>query len=822
MEPPQSLRSGAAAALRLAWLCDAARRSAHASAWLPTIALAIALSGCAVPPSQPAAAPGAAPAAALGPSAAPPAPETRAPAGLDAIVAAQIAYARIPGAVVMAGNAQAPAWRHAAGTRTRGPQPEPMTMDTVFDLASLTKVIATTTAVLQLVEAGRLELDAPVARYWPAFGAHGKGEITVRELLAHTSGLPPDVPIAHAADADDVLHEAADVVPGAAPGARVIYSDVNFIVLAKLVERVSGERFDAYCRTHIFAPLGMIDTRFNPDAALATRIAPTGTRARGVVHDPIAARMDGVAGHAGLFSTASDLARYARMLLQGGTLDGVRILGTQSVALLAQPASPIDAPPWRGLGWELGAPLVANRDRLAPIGALHHTGYTGTAMWIDFATGRFLIVLSNRVLMGARGDAEPLRAQISSLVASNTPPLSGTQLAQRLPWTTAALAAAQVIPHARGPVMSGIDVLSAQGFAPLAGLRVGLLTNHSGIDADGQRTIDVLAHAPGVTLRVLFAPEHGLSGDVDAPFGDTADTATGLPVISLYSSGQHFSAHALDQLDALVFDIQDAGVRFFTYETTLGYALEAAAARGIPVFVLDRPDPLGAARYGGPLLDARRTSFTGYTALPLQPGMTVGELAQYFNGERRIGADLHVIPMSGYRREMSFVDTGLAWTPLSPNLRTPQALALYPDVALIEGANVSVGRGTPHPFEWIGAPWIDGAALAEALNAAHAGARFEPIDFVPTESAWHGVLCHGVRVVSADAAREPGLLGLTLVAALRRAWPQTFDFAATRALIGSDAVWEALGRNADPALALELARQQTRTVAPKRTRYLIY
>lgn len=474
------------------------------------------------------------------------------------------------------------------------------------------------------------------------------------------------------------------------------------------------------------------------------------------------------------------------------------------------------------MGWEMGAPLVANRDRLAPIGAMYHTGYTGTAMWIDFATGRFLIVLTNRVLMGARGDAEPLRAQISSLVASNAPPLSETQLALHLPWSTATLAAAQVIPRARGPVSPGIDMLAAQGFAPLAGLRVGILTNRSGIDAEGRRTVDVLAHAQGVALRVLFAPEHGLNGDVDAPFGDTTDAATGLPVISLYGSGQRFPAHALDGLDALVFDIQDAGVRFFTYETTLGYALEAAAARGIPVFVLDRPDPLDAARFGGPLLDARHTSFTGYTALPLQPGMTVGELARYFNGERRIGTDLHVIPMSGYRREMSFADTGLAWTPLSPNLRTPQALAIYPDVALIEGANVSVGRGTPHPFEWIGAPWIDGAALAATLNAAHAGARFEPIDFVPTESAWHGGLCHGVRVVSVDAAREPGLLGLTLVAALHRAWPQTFDFAATRALIGSDKVWEALERNADPAQALALARQQTRALAPKRMRYLIY
>ncbi|MFX1674879.1 DUF1343 domain-containing protein [Paraburkholderia sp. A2WS-5] len=795
------------------------RKGFYGATWLLAAALAVVLAGCAERPPQLAHVASAPASPAPRPSTGLPVPGSQAPAGLDAIVAAQIAAGRIPGAVVVAGDAQSSTWAYAAGSRTQGAQPEPMTMDTVFDLASLTKVIATTTAVLQLVEAGRLDLDTPVTRYWPAFGAHGKGNITVRELLSHTSGLPPEVSITRAVDAADVLRKAADAIPRSAPGARVTYSDVNFIVLAKLVELASGERFDAWCRDHIFVPLGMVDTGFRPDASLAARIAPTSGLARGHVHDPIAARMGGVAGHAGLFSTAGDLARYARMVLQGGTLDGVRILHASSIALLAQPASP---PPWRGLGWEIQPPLVANRDRLEPIGALKHTGYTGTALWIDFATGRFLIVLSNRVLMGPHGDAEPLRAQVSSLMASGAQPLSEAQLAQRLPWAAATLAAAQVMPRAHGPVKTGLDLLAAQAFTPLAGMRIGLVTNQSAIDGEGRRSADVLAHAPGVALRVLFAPEHGLSGDIDAPFDDTTDAATGLPVISLYGSRQRFPAHALDGLDALVFDLQDAGVRFFTYETTLGYTLEAAASRRIPVFVLDRPDPLGAARFGGPMLDAGRTSFTGYTALPLQPGMTPGELARYFNAERHINADLHVIPMSGYHREMAFTDTGLAWTPLSPNLRTPRALALYPDVALIEGANVSVGRGTPHPFEWIGAPWLDGVALAAALNAANAGARFEPIEFVPTESTWRGMLCHGVRVASADAAREPGVLGLTLVAQLHRGWPQTFDVAATRALIGSDAVWEALVRDTDAVQALQIAQRQTHAFAAARRPSLLY
>ena len=382
--------------------------------------------------------------------------------------------------------------------------------------------------------------------------------------------------------------------------------------------------------------------------------------------------------------------------------------------------------------------------------------------------------------------------------------------------------AVSTLPLSSGPVITGIDVLAAQQFRPLAGLRIGLITNRSGFDAQGRRTIDVLNEAPGVMLSALFAPEHGLHANRDTQIEDDHDAATGLVVYSLYGNSQRFTDASLETLDALVFDIQDAGVRFFTYETTLGYALEAAARHGIPLFVLDRPDPLGADRFGGPVLDSGRQSFTGYFPLPLLPGMTVGELAGLFNHERLIGADLRVIPMRGYRRAMRITDTGLGWVPLSPNLRTPVQLDLYPDVALLERANVSVGRGTPHPFEVIGAPWIDGAHLARILNRLDTGARFASFDFVPTASRYRGELCHGVCIVSSEPSRPPARLGLTLLATLFNAYPDIFDLDATRGLVGSDAVWHAIRKGADRNTLETLQQKQVARFAPIRASYLLY
>lgn len=742
------------------------------------------------------------------------------------VVEGEVAAGRIPGAVIVAGDANSVRYREAFGYKSLTPSREPMSLDTEFDLASLTKVIATTTAIMQLVEANRLELDAPVARYWPSFGANGKSAVTIRQLLAHTSGLAPDLSLGRKArNRSGVLAEVIDEHLHAAPGGQVIYSDINFLVLGELVHRITHRPLDAYCRRRIFAPLGMRNTTFNPRRPLLQRAAPTTADADGMrvgrVHDPTAARMGGVSGNAGLFSSADDLARFARMMLSAGRFDGKRILKPETVASMAATESPLASQPWRGLGWALDAPLVANRSRLPATGTLYHTGYTGTAIWIDLVSKQFLIVLTNRVLPDDRGDVRPLRDQAVSWLASGHASLSADAISLALPSTGPSVADFLRLPSSSGPVKTGIDVLEALDFAPLAGMRVGLVTNRTGFDSAGRRTIDVIAHAPQVTLAAIFAPEHGLDTNRDEPLGDTRDAATGIAVHSLYGVSRRFDVDALRRIDALVFDVQDAGVRFFTYETTLGYALEAAAANHIPLFVLDRPDPLGADRFGGPMLDAGRESFTGYFPLPLQPGMTVGELAMLFNRERQIGADLHVITMQGYVRSMRYADTGLGWTPPSPNLRTPAQLDLYPDVALIEGANVSVGRGTAHPFEWIGAPWIDGVALAAMLNAQTLGARFAPIDFVPTESRYRGVQCHGVQI-ERDGDRPVGRLGIALLVALHALYPDEFDLSATLDSVGSEEVWRAVHDGAGIEAIQAIEARRLIPIAPLRQRYMLY
>ena len=765
------------------------------------------------------------------------APSVAAGAGFDVatraelarIVTAQIDAKRLPGAVIVAGDSRGIFYREAFGMRELEPATEPMSADTVFDLASLTKVVATTTAILQLVERHRIDLDAPVIRYWPAFGTRGKAAITVRELLAHTSGMRADLPDVNKSDGRvQVLREIVGERLYARPGERVLYSDLNFVVLGELVRRVTRHSLDDYCRQHIFLPLAMRDTDFQPDAEHRARTAATtfdGTvMLRGRVHDPTAARLGAVAGNAGLFSTADDLARFAQMMLNGGQIDHARVLRPETIAMLAAPATPLDASAWRGLGWDLSAPLAANHDRLPAVGTIQHTGYTGTGIWIDLVTRRFVIILTNRVHPDDSGDARPLRAQILGLVASHVAPASNADIVARLPSTAQALAYAERLPVSSGPVLAGIDVLESLGFQPLIGKRIGLLTNRSGFDARGIRTVDVLAHAPGVTLAALFSPEHGLDTDQDAPVADTRDRATGLVVHSLYGSNRHPAAETLADLDAVVVDLQDTGVRFFTYSSTVAYLLEAAAKRGIPVFILDRPNPLGGEQFGGPMPDVVGSpTFTGYFPVPLLHGMTLGELALMFNNERHIGAEVHVVRMLGYRRSMRFADTGLGWVAPSPNLRTLEQLDMYPDTGLIEGANISVARGTPSPFLLVGAPWIDGTLLASALNQREMGVRFEAVDFVPTESTYHGNLCHGVRIIAdARVQRVAGRIGLLLAATLGKLYPAQFELGATRDSIGSAAVWQLTSDDAAPP---EIEREEAlplQQFASLRATYLLY
>ena len=744
------------------------------------------------------------------------------------IVRSEIAKGYIPGAVVLIGQGSEIVYRRAFGLRADGPEPVPMTADTVFDLASLTKVVATTIAVMQLAERGKLDLDAPAARYWPQFAAAAKARITIRELLTHYSGLKPDLKLQRQwSGYDAAMSMLVADGPLFPPGTHYLYSDENFEVLGELVRRVSGLPLDVYCERSIFRPLGMSDTTFRPPSDEARRIAPTQRLdhepARATVNDPTAYRMGGIAGHAGLFSTADDLAIFSQMLLNGGQLRGVRILSRSSIAAMTLPESPA-AERLRGLGWDVGAPFASSHDRLFPAGSFGHTGFTGTMIWIDPVTRIYVIVLTNRTYPDGHGDAQPLRKQIIDMVCASMGPFTTTQVIARVPSLARYYPAVANASHENHKVATGIDVLSAESFAALRGLRIGLITNQTGRDAAGRTDIDLFRSAPDIKLVAIFTPEHGLYGKLDGKVSSGMDPATDLPLFSLYGDVTRPTPAMLDGIDALVFDVQDAGTRFYTYVTTMAYAMEASARRGIAFYVLDRPDPINADVVQGPVLDRELESFTGYFPLPVRYGMTMGELARMFNAENQIGARLHVIPMRGYQRADWYDYTGLRWIDPSPNLRSLAEAALYPGVGLAEGTNVSVGRGTPTPFEVVGAPWIDSRKLAVYLNRREIpGVSFEPADFTPKAAPYKGQKCHGVRIelIDRDKLDSPAL-GIELVSALFQLYPAKFQVDQTLALIGSRQVLSAIKVGGDPkTIACEWKRPLS-VFRSLRTEYLLY
>jgi uncharacterized protein YbbC (DUF1343 family)/CubicO group peptidase (beta-lactamase class C family) len=768
---------------------------------------------------------------------------TRVHAVVDEAIAAQ----QLPGAVVVVGHGDRIVVREAIGARATQPAREAMSLDTVFDAASLTKVVATTTSIMQLVEEGRLRLADPVSRYVPGFERYGKRDITVRHLLTHSSGLRPDVDLADPwSGSDRALALIVEEVPVARPDERVIYSDINFELLGRIVERISGLPLDRYARERIFAPLGMRDTGFKPAAALVPRIAPTercppgepcvpgaaGASAppmlRGVVHDPTARRMGGVAGHAGMFTTADDLARFARMLLGQGTLDGTRILSPLTVARMIAPSTPAGEPNVRGLGWDLDSSFSSNRGDLFPLGSFGHTGFTGTSLWIDPATRTYVVVLANRVHPEGKGDATPLRARLATIVAAATADAAPeAAYAPRPPKPaprTVPPPARSAEPAPRAPIQTGIDVLRAEGFARLAGAKVALLTNHTGIARDGTSTIDLLHAAKNLTLVALLSPEHGIRGTLDEKVPSGTDEKTGLAIHSLYGETRRPTEAMLKGVDTIVVDLQDIGVRFYTYASTMGLVLEEAARRGLAVVVLDRPNPIDGWRIEGPTTDEAVLGFTSYLRMPIRHGLTIGELAQLFNGERKIGAKLSVVRMPRWRRDWWFDDTGAPWVNPSPNMRSLTQASLYPGIGAIESSNISVGRGTDTPFEQIGAPWIDGLALAAALNdRGIPGLRAYPVRFTPTSSVHAGQACGGVSFIVTDReAFRPTRLGVEVASALTRLYPGHYRLKPDDRLIGSRSTTARVAAGEDPAAIVAAWAADEAKWRLLRAKYLIY
>lgn len=378
-----------------------------------------------------------------------------------------------------------------------------------------------------------------------------------------------------------------------------------------------------------------------------------------------------------------------------------------------------------------------------------------------------------------------------------------------------------------GEVLTGLDVLARDGFAPLRGKRIGLITNQTGLDREGRRGIDVM-RAAGLQITALYSPEHGLFGREDREgIGNGVDETTGIPVYSLYGEARRPTPESLRNVDALLFDIADAGVRFYTYETTMALGMEAAATAKIPYFVLDRPNPITGTRVEGPALDPANVSFTGYLAgTPVRHGLTMGELATLFNREKKLGANLYVVRMEGWRRTDWYDDTGLAWTNPSPNLRSLKATILYPGVCLVEFArNLSVGRGTDAPFEQIGAEFIRGRALAAALNARKLpGLRFYPIRFTPAADArLGGKALEGVRIEITDRERVPSVrLGLELACTLQRLYPGKVDWNAAKRLIGSDDVVRRIAAGEDAAAIERSYRSGLAAFMKRRSAALLY
>jgi len=702
---------------------------------------------------------------------------------MDMAINQAIAEGKCPGGVLWVEQGGRN-YHKAFGKRAVVPADEGMTEDTIFDAASLTKVVACTPAVMLLVERGQLRLEDRVVKYIPEFTGGGKEDVTVRQLITHVSGLRPDISLKPDwSGSDEAIKLACAEKLATKPGEKIVYSDTGPILLGEIVRRISGKPLDQFLQAELYGRLGMKDTGFNPPKEKLARVAPTevenGTPVRGVVHDPRARRMGGVAGHAGLFVSANDLARYARMLLNLGELDGVRVFKPETVKLMTSVQTPPNVNGRRGLGWDIDTGYSGPRGELFPLGSYGHTGWTGTSIWIDPFSKTFVIFLSNRNHPTEKGNVGALRRQLGTLAAQWVTDFDFANVAGALPPRVSsdrgpAAGATSTSLDKKLPVLSGIDVLVKNKFAPLKGKRIGLITNHTGHDRARRATIDLLKDAPGVTLVALFGPEHGIRGEVDEKVGDSKDAKTGLPIYSLYGERRKPTLEQLKGLDALVFDIQDVGCRFYTYPATMGLCMEAAAEAGIEFIVLDRANPIDGVSIDGPVL-TEKTSFVGFHPTPLRYAMTLGELARMYNVERKTNVKLTVIELENWRRDSYLDETGLPWTNPSPNMRNLKQAILYSGVGLVESA-LSVGRGTDTPFELVGAPYIDDVKLAEELNrAALPGVAFIPIRFTPTYSVHKGKECGGVYIMLNDRKSCNVVdVGLLIMKTVYRLYPKDF------------------------------------------------
>lgn len=832
---------------------------------------------------------------------------------IDQIVLADIADKKMPGAVVIVGRKGKIVYRKAFGNRSLVPTVEPMTVDTIFDVASLTKPVATATSIMILVEQGKLRLNDTIGKFIPDIDDPEAKKVTILQLLTHTSGYRPDFDLGEKWEGrEGMLAALKKEKLRAAPGTKFVYSDIGFIVLGEIVHRVSDVKLFQFFSDTVAKRVSLSDSHFTPKTVAVgndpilkhiekgpyQRYAPTenirgqnsylGARFEGsedlgneilraIVHDPTAFRMSGFAGHAGLFSTAEDLARYAQMLLNGGVApapvqkparqrgrsvqvggnalpngraSATRVLSAQTVARITQPYVVSEDGATRGLGWDMNTSFSSNRGEFFPLGSFGHTGFTGTSLWIDPTSETFVVFMSNRVHPDGKGDVVATRARVATIAASAIEDMPierwkeaeakyNATVAAQIPafrervesarkvreQLTANSSQLSAVPK-NATVLNGIDVIEKSGFRELEGKKVGLVTNHTGRNLAGKSTIDILHEAKNVELVSIFAPEHGIRGELDTEkIDDTKDEKTGLVVYSLYKDGMRRpKPEQLAGLDAIVYDIQDIGARFYTYTATLKNVIEEAAKAKIPVYVLDRPNPINGIDIEGPLAEEDKLSFIAAHTIPVRYGLTIGELGQMMNAERKIGADLRVIKMEGWRRAMWFDETGQTWVNPSPNMRSLTQATLYPGIGLMETTNVSVGRGTDTPFEHVGAPWLDGQRLANYLNGRGLpGVRFVAVRFKPNASVFKDEQLGGVNFIITDRGRFNSVrTGIELAAAIRLLYPNDWQADRYLRLLVNQDVLDRLKSGEKPEAIEASWKASLEDFKRRRASYLLY
>ena len=684
----------------------------------------------------------------------------------DALVDA-VTRSKSPGAVAYVGNFDETFFQGAYGDRQIVPQTLPATVQTIYDLASLTKVVATTSAAMRLKEDGVIDLDQPIVEFLPVPAFKG---ITFRHLLTHTAGLAPGFAYyrQHTSVTEMVQHFSLTAVKEP-PGLHRVYSDIGFMILGLVLEFAAKAPLQNICHKHIFEPLEMNWTRFNPPEMWEQQCAATELChwrhyvVRGVVHDENAFAVGGVSGHAGLFSTVDDLATFCRALLSGkvvseSTLDEMTTLGQ------------FPGYPWQGIGWLLDPWLSDAQGALPTRRAIGHTGWTGTSIWMDRDSGLFSIELGNTCHPSRRHRHNREFRQVFY-----------TALAEKFyPKKCAA--------H------TGLDRVVREKFRPLLNKRIALLTNSAAVDMLGRPILDVLALEPAVNVHLLYSPEHGLKGQAEA--GAKVGSVQGTtPVISLYGDRKAPSGAELEEIDLFVVDLPDVGSRYYTYMATMKNCLEACARHRKPVLILDRPNPLGGVILEGPVA-TKTDSLVCCAPIPVRHGMTLGELATFFAAHMHRKPHVNVSLVDGWPRALQFPDCSLPWVPPSPNMPTPETALVYVGMCLIEGTNLNEGRGTKSPFTIFGAPWMDSKKVIDSLSTeAMLGCRLEAETYTPvsipgkaSSPRYQDQRFNGIRLtVENREIIRPFTLALALIQAVRTLHPQHFQWGPTfDVLAGSD------------------------------------